>query len=183
MSNISISDIYNLSKIKTNNLSTNELSENKKKHSITLTSTNKNNSNDLQNLDINNINYIFKELYGKREPNYFEDKLESNMSDSPIVNFLVKYCKSSLKEMINFKKVKSSNKLSNYYIFVLQTKIVFTKDYEDPCEINFCCKKNPILYLIDIDRIENFFIDKSNLKKYVIKLNVIDPQENRGNLM
>ena len=133
--------------------------------------------------DLKSINNLFKELYEKREENYFEKKLNDSNLKSPIIYFLINHCKSNLKELINFKRVKSSNKLSNYYVFVLESKIVFTKDYEDPCDINFCATKNPIIYSIDIKYIENFFIDKSDPSKYTIKINIIENDEIKGNLV
>ncbi len=133
-------------------------------------------------LSLKEINSLFKNLYEKRETDYFDKKMIEGTSNTPLIHFLRTYCNCLLEDLINFKKVKT-NSDNLYFLFVTKQNIILTKDYEDPCSINFCISKNPIILNFSIEHIENYNI-KSDENKHTLTVQVSnEAQLKGGNLM
>lgn len=132
-----------------------------------------------QGYDLNKINTLFKELLQYRDPNYFEKKLESGEATSPLTYFLNKYLNCSIQEVITYKSLKTTSS-DNYYVFITENKTVLTKDYEDPCSLNFCVSKNPILVTVNTEIIENILVKKETFQ---IILNIATTPDIKGNIM
>lgn len=133
-------------------------------------------------LSLKEINSLFKNLYEKRETDFFEKKMNEGTSNTPLIHFLRTYCNCLLEDLITFKKVKTSSE-NIYFLFITKQNVVLTKDYEDPCSINFCISKNPIIISFSIEHIENYSI-KSDNNKFTLTVQVSnEAQLKGGNLM
>lgn len=136
--------------------------------------------NSYQGYDLKRMNNLFKELYEHRDPNYLEKKFETGKSVSPLTYFLKTYMNCTIQDVLTYKKIKNNSK-EDYYVFVTDKIVALSKDYEDPCSLNFCAMKNPIMISIKIEMIENMTINKS--EKFQIVLNITTTEEIKGNLM
>lgn len=130
--------------------------------------------------NLKQINSLFKDIFERRQLNYFDKKVESGDSCTPLTHFLKSFCNSDLNELLLYSKVKSTSE-DTYYLFILNSKVILTKDYEDPCALNFCIQKNPIILSINIEHIENMVTNSK--EKKLIQLSVSAETQLRGNLM
>jgi hypothetical protein len=130
--------------------------------------------------DLRRINNLFKDLFEKRDPNYFENKLDSGEATSPLSYFLKTYLECNIKDLYTYRKIKSSSD-ENYYVFVTEKVVAVSKDYEDPCELNFCVQKNPIVLSLKLEKIENVAIQKGD--KFQLILNMSTTTDLKGNIM
>ena len=105
------------------------------------------------------INSIFAEIYERRRPDYFENKLNNNQSNTPISYFMTHFCDNNFKDLVHYSNIKTCSS-ENYYVFITINKFILTKDFEDPCSVNFCVDRNPIVLKIDLLHIEHIILSQ-----------------------
>lgn len=128
------------------------------------------------------VNEVFRDLFEKRKSNYFENKLNSDQSSTPISYFLLNHCNSSISRLVYFNRIKVNSE-ERFFVFITKDSFILSKDYEDLTNVNFYSEKNPVIIKTGLLYIEKVVLSIEEKGKKLIQLVLSPEAQIHNNLM